>query len=141
MRDAGAALPEAPGVVFQRYLKGGELWLQQCDGCARQIFYPRTLCPYCGDNHLQWRRASGAGTVYSTTVVRQRPERGGDYNVAIIELAEGARLLSRVEGTRTICFGYAGGLVKQFKYRLPGLIDLLAFIRGGTPRSRCKRND
>jgi uncharacterized OB-fold protein len=31
-------------------------------------------------------------------VVRQRPERGGDYNVAIIELAEGARLLSRVEG-------------------------------------------
>lgn len=98
MRDAGAALPEAPGVVFQRYLKGGELWLQQCDGCARQIFYPRTLCPYCGDNHLQWRRASGAGTVYSTTVVRQRPERGGDYNVAIIELAEGARLLSRVEG-------------------------------------------
>jgi uncharacterized OB-fold protein len=84
--------------VFQRYLKGGELWLQQCDGCARQIFYPRTLCPYCGDNHLQWRRASGAGTVYSTTVVRQRPERGGDYNVAIIELAEGARLLSRVEG-------------------------------------------
>ena len=98
MRDAGAALPEAPGVVFQRYLKAGELWLQQCDGCARQIFYPRTLCPYCGDNHLQWRRASGAGTVYSTTVVRQRPERGGDYNVAIIELAEGARLLSRVEG-------------------------------------------
>jgi hypothetical protein len=96
--DAGTALPEAPGVVFQRYLKGGELWLQQCDGCARQIFYPRTLCPYCGDNHLQWRRASGAGTVYSTTVVRQRPERGGDYNVAIIELAEGARLLSRVEG-------------------------------------------
>ena len=98
MRDAGAALPEAPGVVFQRYLKGGELWLQQCDGCARQIFYPRTLCPYCGGNRLQWRRASGAGTVYSTTVVRQRPERGGDYNVAIIELAEGARLLSRVEG-------------------------------------------
>jgi uncharacterized protein len=98
VRDAGAALPEAPGVVFQRYLKGGELWLQQCDGCARQIFYPRTLCPYCGDNRLQWRRASGAGRVYSTTVVRQRPERGGDYNVAIIELAEGARLLSRVEG-------------------------------------------
>jgi len=30
--------------------------------------------------------------------VRQKPERGGDYNVAIIELAEGARMLSRVEG-------------------------------------------
>ncbi len=39
---------------------------------------------------------SGEGTVYSTTTVRQRPERGGDYNVSIIELAEGARLMSAV---------------------------------------------
>jgi uncharacterized OB-fold protein len=91
-------LPEAPGVAFQRYLKEGQLWLQNCDDCARQVFYPRTLCPHCGGTRLTWRRASGDGTVYSTTIVRQRPDRGGDYNVAIVELAEGARLLSRVEG-------------------------------------------
>jgi uncharacterized OB-fold protein len=30
--------------------------------------------------------------------VRQRPDKGGDYNVAIVELAEGARMLSRVQG-------------------------------------------
>jgi hypothetical protein len=36
--------------------------------------------------------------VYSTTTVRQKPERGGDYNISVIELAEGARMLSRVEG-------------------------------------------
>jgi uncharacterized OB-fold protein len=36
--------------------------------------------------------------VYSTTVVRQKPERGGDYNIALVDLFEGARMLSRVEG-------------------------------------------
>jgi uncharacterized OB-fold protein len=41
---------------------------------------------------------SGQGQVYSTTIVRRRPDRGGDYNVAIIELVEGARMMSRVEG-------------------------------------------
>jgi uncharacterized OB-fold protein len=36
--------------------------------------------------------------VYSTTVIRRRAESGGDYNVALIDLAEGVRLMSRVEG-------------------------------------------
>ncbi|HEX4111054.1 MAG TPA: OB-fold domain-containing protein, partial [Stellaceae bacterium] len=40
--------------------------------------------------------ASGKGTVYSTSVVRQRPEDGPDYNIALIDLAEGPRMMSRV---------------------------------------------
>lgn len=40
----------------------------------------------------------GTGTVYATTVVRQRSDRASDYNVALIELTEGARMMSRVEG-------------------------------------------
>ena len=34
--------------------------------------------------------------MYSTTVVRQRPEDGPDYNIALIDLAEGPRMMSRV---------------------------------------------
>lgn len=41
---------------------------------------------------------SGQGTVYSTTVVRRKAEAGGDYNVALIDLKEGVRMMSRVEG-------------------------------------------
>jgi uncharacterized OB-fold protein len=41
---------------------------------------------------------SGTGTVYSTTVMRRKAEAGGDYNVALIDLQEGPRLMSRVEG-------------------------------------------
>src|SRR4051812_24454989 len=86
----------SPGATYDAFLKAGDLHLQCCTACGRQVFYPRTICNFCGSNALEWRRPSGDGVVYSTTVVRQRPERGGDYNIAIIELAEGARMLARV---------------------------------------------
>ena len=40
----------------------------------------------------------GTGTVYSTTTVRRKPEVGGDYDVSLIDLDEGVRMMSRVEG-------------------------------------------
>lgn len=98
MAGAEAAASDAPGTVFESYLKAGEIRLQTCVACGRQIFFPRTICPHCGESRLEWRKVSGEATVYSTTIVRQKPERGGDYNVAIVEFAEGARMLSRIEG-------------------------------------------
>ena len=91
-------LPASPGAAYEAFLKSGEFRLQSCGACGKQIFFPRTICPHCGSNALEWRKPSGRGTVYSTTTVRQRPDRGGDYNVALIDLAEGARMMSRVEG-------------------------------------------
>lgn len=43
-----------------------------------------------------WRLAEGTGTVYSTTVVHRAGEE--PYDVSLIELDEGVRLMSRVEG-------------------------------------------
>ena len=62
------------------------------------IHYPRLLCTDCGADRLETVEASGGGTVYSTSVIRRRPERGGDYNIALVDLDEGPRLMSRVEG-------------------------------------------
>jgi len=56
------------------------------------------ICPHCGADRLAWTAPDGRGEVYSTTVVRRKPEAGGDYNVALIDLREGVRLMSRVEG-------------------------------------------
>jgi hypothetical protein len=53
--------------------------------------------PLTGSTNLEWVEASGRGTVYSTTVVRQKPPTPS-YNVALIDLAEGPRMMSRVEG-------------------------------------------
>ncbi len=42
-------------------------------------------------------RASGNGTVYSTSTIHRKPDAGGNYNVALIDLDEGVRMMSRVE--------------------------------------------
>lgn len=93
-----AAPDRGPDLQFQHYLSEGEFRLQQCDACHQYIFYPRVLCPHCGGTELTWNRVSGDGVVYSSTLVRRRDEKGGPYNVAIVELAEGPRMMSRVEG-------------------------------------------
>ena len=87
-----------PDRTFQDYLARGEMRLQQCNECRKFVFFPRTICPHCGSANLDWQPISGAGRVYSTTIVRQRPDRGGDYNLALIDLEEGVRMMSRVEG-------------------------------------------
>ena len=83
---------------YQEYLAKGEFRIQRCNACERHVFYPRALCPHCGSSNLDWISASGSGTVYSTTVMRRKPEAGGDYNVCLVQLSEGPRLMSRVEG-------------------------------------------
>ena len=47
---------------------------------------------------MTWIEPLGTGEVYSTTTVRRKPEAGGDYDVSIIELDEGVRLMSQVLG-------------------------------------------
>lgn len=90
--------PVGPDATYQQHLAAGEIRIQRCGACGLHVFYPRLSCPSCGARDLAWTEASGAGTVFSTTVMRRRPEQGGDYNVCIVELDEGPRLMSRVEG-------------------------------------------
>jgi len=90
--------PGSPEQHYRRFLQAGRFRVQRCSDCARALSYPRTVCPFCGSAQLGFIDASGQGVVYSTTVVRRPKDAGGDYNVALIELAEGARLMSRVEG-------------------------------------------
>ena len=85
-----------PDAVFSAALAGDEFRIQRCRRCGVHVFYPRALCPDCGSPGLEWVEASGRGTVYATTVVRQRPRDGKDYNIALVALEEGPRLLTRV---------------------------------------------
>ena len=54
---------------------------------------------------LQWVAPSGEGTVHAVTTVRRKPDAGGDYNVSLIDLAEGVRMMSRVEGGGKVAIG------------------------------------
>ncbi|MBE9375883.1 OB-fold domain-containing protein [Saccharopolyspora sp. HNM0983] len=84
----------APEVVFRDGLAEGELRYQRCRACSTAVFQPRVLCTGCGSDDLSWERSSGRGTVYSTTAVRGR---GGAHNVALVDLDEGFRMMSRVD--------------------------------------------
>lgn len=70
--------------------------LQRGRSSGRHHFYPRVIEPGTGAADLKWVEACGMGTVYSTTVVRSRPP-AEPYNVVLVELDEGPRLMSRVE--------------------------------------------
>ena len=89
---------KGPDQIFQRALAEQEILLPKCDDCGAFHFFPRVLCPHCHGTAISWQRASGKGRVHTTTVVRRKLERGGDYNVCVVELEEGVRMMSRVEG-------------------------------------------
>src|SRR4051794_40814830 len=42
--------------------------LQWCTACEAPVFYPRDVCPRCLGTGLEWRQASGRGTVYAVSV-------------------------------------------------------------------------
>ena len=96
--EKDTAMTPSMSSQYQAALDAGQFHIQRCKACAKAIFYPRELCPHCGSDQLAWEPASGQGTVYSTTVIRRKADAGGDYNVALVDLAEGPRMMSRVEG-------------------------------------------
>ncbi len=96
MTVKGASAAEAPAEVYTRYLEEGKLGFQRCGDCSSAVFYPRVLCPFCGSASLLWETSSGRGTVYATTAVFRRDTQ--PYNVALVDLEEGFRMMSRVEG-------------------------------------------
>lgn len=85
----------SPRQIYLDYLRRGQLAFQR-DAAGSPVFFPRLMSPSRGDTELRWQTSQGFGTVYSTTVVR--PKSGTSYNVSLIDLDEGFRLMSRVEG-------------------------------------------
>ena len=87
---------EAPAVTYRRHLESGKLGYQRCADCSAAVFYPRVLCPVCGSGALEWHESAGRGTVYATTAVHSRNR--DPRNVVLVDLDEGFRMMSRVEG-------------------------------------------
>ena len=76
------------------------LLLQWCKSCDEVVHYPREACPRCLGEDLEWRPASGRGDVYACCVM-QRPATPGlavPYVVALVDLEEGARMMTNVVG-------------------------------------------
>ena len=79
-------------------LDQGNFLIAQCGSCSKFHYYPRESCPFCGSGQVNLVAPQGTGEVYSFTVVARKADAGGDYNVVLVDLAEGVRLMSRIEG-------------------------------------------
>lgn len=81
--------------------KAGELRLQHCTDCHHHFLYPRIRCPKCGSANIAWVKVSGKATLYSY-VINHYPAPGWEgetpYVIAMVQLAEGPRLMSSLKG-------------------------------------------
>jgi uncharacterized protein len=95
-------VPDDISAPFYDGAKAGRLMLQFCSACDGWSFPVRERCPHCFSGGLQWRAASGRGTLYTFAIMHQvmNPGFAGEtpYNVAQIDLAEGVRMISNVVG-------------------------------------------
>ncbi len=86
---------------FWKAAAAGELRLPYCAGCDSWNWPGTPTCMACR-TPPDWRRVSGRGTIYAMSVIRRAPhpsvEAAVPYVVALVELAEGVRLLTNVTG-------------------------------------------
>lgn len=87
-------IAQSPLETYRTHLRKHELAYQYSPQADKAVFHPRLVCPFSGSTDLQWRVSQGLGTVHASTVVY--PREGSPYNVALIDLDEGFRMMSRV---------------------------------------------
>ena len=78
--------------------RAGRLDLQRCGACNLLVWYPRRRCHRCGSDVLLWETMTGDGSVYAFTVVHRAPDPSVEvpYVVALVDLAEGARIMTNL---------------------------------------------
>jgi len=99
--DAAALIPDDPSTrPYWEAALEGRLALQRCNTCAAHQLYPRPFCLACESNDLDWVDAAGFGAVYSVTVNRLHvlPDLEPPYAIALVELDEGPRVMTHVDG-------------------------------------------
>ncbi len=92
-----------PDPVTTKYWEGArqnKLLIQKCGDCGTYQTLPQSYCRHCLSEDLAWTQARGTGKIYSFTIVHRAPsgafESDVPYTVALVELDEGARMMSNI---------------------------------------------
>jgi uncharacterized OB-fold protein len=95
----GLYQPSPETVGYWEAVKRHELVLKYSPAAARWYHPKRIVCTETGSAELEWRRASGRGTVYSFSEVHRAPSpafaTGAPYTVGLVRLEEGVHLFTR----------------------------------------------
>jgi uncharacterized OB-fold protein len=94
-------LAEMEAKPFWENLKGHQLTAQRCKACSAYFnFPPQALCAKCLSSDNEWVPVSGKGTIYSFVTYHRawHPSYQDKvpYNVSLVDLEEGPRLVSNV---------------------------------------------
>jgi uncharacterized OB-fold protein len=92
-----------PSDPFWDGARAGKLVLQFCLDTGRYQHLPRPVSIYTGSRNIEWREASGRGTIYARTVIRV-PGAGVAGRLplvaATVELEEGVRIIANIIGSQ-----------------------------------------
>lgn len=97
-------LPRRDGMNGEYYGHAGkgELRFQRCGDCGTWRHMPRHTCAQCGSAKWSWEKSSGRGTLYSWTTTHRSFHPGFNdevpYAVVVVEMEEGVRIVSQIEG-------------------------------------------
>jgi uncharacterized OB-fold protein len=83
----------AESKAFFDAARQGRLLIPVCTTCKRAHWYPRAICPFCASDKVDWREASGKGTIYTFSIMRRVKE---PYVIAHVTLAEGPTMLTNI---------------------------------------------
>ena len=99
---------------------------QSCDSCGAKQYFRRAFCAACAAPDPVEKHASGAGTVYATSLVCRAatPETRAHvpYNIVLVDTVEGFRMMAH--GDNALVIGdkvtarfaqFAGRLVPYFE--------------------------
>ena len=111
-------------------LAQGELRVQHCTVCNHDWLPARDACPACLATTFNWRRAKGRGKVISWVVYHvayhDALKDRLPYNVALVELDEGPRLLTNIVGIKG-AEGIVVGTRVELSIEMEGAIALARF--------------
>lgn len=94
--------PSPESVPYWQAAREHRLDLPRCNACGKFWFPPSQSCPHCLAADFAWTPVSGLGKVFSFVTYHRvyHPGFAKDvpYVVALVELAEGPRLLTNIVG-------------------------------------------
>jgi uncharacterized OB-fold protein len=92
-RNLAPPVITAESKAFFDAARQGRFLVPVCTACNRAHWYPRIICPFCASDKVEWRAASGKGTIYTFSVMRRVKE---PYIIAHVTLAEGPTMLTNI---------------------------------------------
>jgi uncharacterized protein len=92
-RKITSPVVSAESQAFWTAAREGRFIVPVCAACGKAHWYPRAICPFCASADMQWRDASGRGTIYTYSVMRRVKE---PYVIANVTLAEGPTMLTNI---------------------------------------------